>query len=176
MALLPCLTTSNRVLGSAPSPFWWATPFGLLPPLSTGDLRAFLLATWQKQTDQKEWLTECIEDSNECNQLVCSAVVVLLLVFQACLSFSCLFPPQGHPAHLRSCSDSWCRLARHLTSPCTEYCKCLLTLVCNCILVPKCFTYCNTGNSELIMLRLLTKLGESREESPSDAVNVFAIL
>lgn len=44
MALLPSLTTSNSVVGSPPSPFCCAMPFGLLPPLSTGDFRAFLLA------------------------------------------------------------------------------------------------------------------------------------
>lgn len=50
MALLPSLTTSNSVVGSPPSPLCCAMPFGLLPPLSTGDLRAFLLAACWKST------------------------------------------------------------------------------------------------------------------------------
>lgn len=50
MALLPSLTTSNRVTGSPPSPLCWATPLALPRPratlttLSAGDFRGFLLA------------------------------------------------------------------------------------------------------------------------------------
>lgn len=49
MALLPSLTTSNRVTGSPPSPLCWATPLAFPRPLATpialsvGDFRGFLL-------------------------------------------------------------------------------------------------------------------------------------
>lgn len=56
MALLPSLTTSNRVTGSPPSPLCWATPLALPRPratlttLSVGDLRGFLLADCGRQS------------------------------------------------------------------------------------------------------------------------------
>lgn len=49
MALLPSLTTSNRVTGSPPSPLCWATPLAFPRPLATptvlsvGDFLGFLL-------------------------------------------------------------------------------------------------------------------------------------
>lgn len=52
MALLPSLTTSNRVTGSPPSPLCWATPLAFPRPLATpaalsvGDFRGFLLVVY----------------------------------------------------------------------------------------------------------------------------------
>lgn len=56
IALLPTLTTSNRVTGSPPFPLCWATPFALPRPLtipmalSVGDFRGFLLDAFGDKT------------------------------------------------------------------------------------------------------------------------------
>ena len=131
MALLPSLTTSNRVTGSPPSPLCWATPFAFPRPLamptalSIGDFRGFLLDVcgdrYVNQTGRKQITQTLIFRQNfRCTQTQTYASTQWWkagksqslthvyrrghlpgLVFQASLSSSCL-SPLDLPSH--SCS------------------------------------------------------------------------
>lgn len=72
MALLPSLTTSNRVTGSPPSPLCWATPLAFPRPLvtptvlSVGDFRGFLLDACVDQgvNGAHKWFPQWCQDTH----------------------------------------------------------------------------------------------------------------
>lgn len=122
MALLPSLTTSNRVTGSPPSPLCWATPLAFPRPLATprvlsvGDFRGFLLdACVGTNPCQCQIHSEKKKDTN--SHVLCTNTLVPGLVFQASLSSSSLLPLDP-PSHSCSCLNPLCLLPQtHWTSP-----------------------------------------------------------
>lgn len=107
MALLPSLTTSNRVTGSPPSPLCWATPLALPRPratlttLSAGDFRGFLLADCAVNRDvvgenkgakKKKNSEKGRRENQSCNRKQTLPTVTAKQAFE-----------KNKPAHTRAC-------------------------------------------------------------------------